>query len=481
MPILTLPLVLLAALATTPALAQPAPSPAAVEANLLPAVVIDTSALPPETTPPETWTLQARMAKWNVPGVSVAVIDDGKVVWARGYGVLAVGETAPVTPTTRFQAASISKPVAAVAALSLVQDGALSLDGDVNGALKSWKLPASDFTKGHPVTLRALLSHTGGTTVHGFPGYAQGAAVPTLVEVLSGTAPANTPAVVSEAAPGARWRYSGGGYEIVQLMIEEATGKPFAQVVQNRVLTPAGMDHSGYAAPAAGAFAKGHGLDGKLIPGGWHSYPEAAAAGLWTTPTDLARFGLALADAQRGRPGAILSPAMIKAMTTEVAGGYGLGPGVAGQGETLALSHGGANEGFRAFWVIHPATGDGVVVMTNSDAGAPVMMEIVRSVARVYGWPDYGQDRYTAVVLPAAVKAARAGVWTTTYEGQKLDFTLTWQGERLRATTPRDDFLFTAVGPDDMVAETGSKVTFAPAADGTLQLQAFGLVLTKED
>jgi CubicO group peptidase (beta-lactamase class C family) len=195
---LILPLLLAATLTAAPVLAQPGPSTKqqAVESHLLPAAVFDGKA--------ESWTIESRMAHWNVPGVSVAVIDDGKIVWAKGYGVLAAGDPAPVTPDTRFQAASISKPIAAAAALSLVQDGALTLDGDINAVLKRWKLPAGPFTAGRPVTLRHLLSHTGGLTVHGFAGYAQGAPVPTLVQVLAGAAPANSAAIVSEARPGER-------------------------------------------------------------------------------------------------------------------------------------------------------------------------------------------------------------------------------------------------------------------------------------
>lgn len=453
---------------------EPAPSlqQIAVETGLQPAAVFDGKA--------ETWSVEARMARWKVPGVSVAVVDDGKVVWARGYGVVAAGETKAVTPSTRFQAASISKPVAAAAALSLVQGGKLTLDGDVNAVLSSWKLPASAFTADRPLTLRDLLSHTGGTTVHGFPGYAEGAPVPTLLQVLEGATPANTRAVVSEARPGERWKYSGGGYQIVQQMIEDATGESFGQVVREQVLAPIGMTASGYRLTPPGSYALGHGVDGKPIPGGVHTYPEQAAAGLWTTPSDLARFGLALSAAYRGEVGGPLTPATVRTMLTPVNDDYGLGPGVSGQGEAFAVSHGGSNEGFRAFWVIHPMTGDGVVVMTNGEAGDRVMMEIVRAVATVYGWPDFAPAAYQSVALAPQVMAAREGGWSVDVDGQHIVFTIRRQDSRLAIETFRGTYVFTPVTATTMVsADTGAKASFETGADGKPVLKVFGLTLKK--
>lgn len=457
-------------LSVTTAHAQPAPSAQqrAVESGLRPAAVIDGKS--------ESWTIEERMARWKVPGVSVAVIDDGKIVWSRGYGVISADGKAPVTTGTRFQAASISKPVAAIAALALVQRGTLSLDTDVNATLKRWKLPASDFTRDKPVTLRALLSHTGGTTIHGFPGYAQGAAVPNNVQLLDGAPPANTKPVVSEARPGERWRYSGGGYQIAQQMIEDATGRPFADVVRDRVIVPAGMTMSGYALPAAGSFSHGHGSDGKPIAGGWHSYPEQAAAGLWTTPTDLAKFGLALAAAWRGEAGALLDPATAAAMATPVMGDYGLGPSVKGEGDALSFSHGGANEGFRAFWIIHPRTGDGVAVMTNSDSGGQVMMEIVRSVANAYGWPDFQPTAYKSVALAPDILASREGQWVGEAGGNRVTVTARRDGDRMILDALGDSFVLIPVSATEMISgENGVTASFAIGADGKPVLKMYGL------
>jgi CubicO group peptidase (beta-lactamase class C family) len=446
----------------------------AVESGLIPAAVFDGKA--------ESWTIEQRMARWKVPGVSVAVIDDGKIVWSRAYGVIDSDGKAPVTTATRFQAASISKPVAATAALALVQQGTLALDTDINTTLKSWKLPASAFTADQPVTLRALLSHTGGTTIHGFPGYAQGVPLATNIQVLNGTAPANTKAVVSEAKPGERWKYSGGGYQIVQQMIEDSTGRPFADVVRDRVLVPAGMTMSGYALPPAGSFAHGHRADGKPVVGGWHTYPEQAAAALWTTPTDLARFGLALAAAYRGEPGALLNPAIATAMATPVKNDFGLGPSVRGEGAAIAFSHGGANEGFRAFWVIHPRTGDGVAVMTNNDTGDKVMMEIVRAVAKTYGWSDFKPTQYKAVALAPDVLATREGKWVTEMDGDSIVVTVRRDGSGLVLESPLGTMTFTPTSPVEMVSpESGVNATFDTGADGKPVLKMYGLELRRAE
>lgn len=459
-----------AVLFAVPAIAQNAPSAQqrAVEAGLIPAAMIDGKM--------QSWTIEQRMARWKVPGVSVAVVDDGKIVWSRGYGVISADGKAPVTPETRFQAASISKPVAAIAALALVQQGRLSLDTDVNATLTAWKLPASDFTREKPVTLRALLSHTGGTTIHGFPGYAQGVPVATNVQVLNGTPPANTKAVVSEAKPGERWRYSGGGYQIAQQMIEDVTGRAFGDVVRDRVLVPAGMASSGYALPRAGSFAYGHGGDGKPIAGNWHSYPEGAAAGLWTTPTDLARFGLALARAWKGEAGAVLNPATAAAMATPVMGDYGLGPSVKGEGDAFAFSHGGANEGFRAFWIIHPRTGDGVTVMTNGNSGGQVMMEIVRSVAKAYGWPDFQPVAYKSVTLAPDVLAAREGQWIGEAGGDRVTVMARRDGGGMILEAMGASFAFVPTAPTEMISgENGMTASFVTGADGKPILKMYGL------
>src|SRR5262245_2270193 len=245
------------------------------------------------------------MQKRKIPGLSLAIVQEGKIVKARAYGVTEAGGSQPVTPATLFQAGSISKPVTAFGALVLVQRGKLDLDADVNLKLKTWKVPASDVARGKKVTLRRLLSHSAGLTVHGFPGYAVGEPVPSVVQILDGAKPANTDPIRVDLEPGTKFRYSGGGYTVAQQLILDVTGKPFPQTMRDLVLGPLGMSQSTYEQPLPRDKAEltptGHGGDRVRIDGRWHIYPEMAAAGLWTTPSDLARFAIGVQQAAAGK------------------------------------------------------------------------------------------------------------------------------------------------------------------------------------
>src|SRR3982751_1769554 len=264
--------------------------------------------------PPVQWALAERMKEHMVPGISIAVIEGGRISWARGVGVKEAGKSDSVTPGTLFQAASISKPVAATAMLRLVERGTLQLDTNVNKYLTSWKVPDNKFTATEKVTLRRIVSHTAGLTVHGFPGYDPSAPRPTVVQVLNGEKPANTEAVRVDTTPGTIERYSGGGTTIMQQLLVDVSGKPFPTLMQELVLGPVGMTSSTYEQPLpaarAGEAAHAPGGDGAVVPGGWHVYPEMAPAGLWTRPTDLLKWAIAITDARAGRSTALLSQAM---------------------------------------------------------------------------------------------------------------------------------------------------------------------------
>ncbi len=338
--------------------------------------------------------LVERMNDLDVPGVSIAVIHDGAVHWARGFGVAAIGGP-PVLPETRFQAGSISKPVSAVAALALAQAGKLDLDADVNLALKNWKIPANSYTDQARVTLRKLLNHSAGVTVHGFPGYAAGGPVPSLIDVLDGAPPANTAPIRVDTAPGKQFRYSGGGYTIMQQLLIDVTGRHFPDLLEEIVLKPFGMTHSGFlqplpASPAPTA-ATPYRSDRAPVPGGPHTYPELAAAGLWTTPTDVARFAVALQRAWSGRDTSVLSQSTTIQMLTPGLGDYGLGPVVRGAAPHRRFLHEGINDGFVNMMVAFE-NGDGAVIMTNGMRGWQLVREIMHGIAAEYGWPD-GQPK----------------------------------------------------------------------------------------
>ena len=329
------------------------------------------------------------MARNHVPAVSIAVVRGGEIGWARGYGVREAGGSDRVDDKTLFQAASISKPVTAAAALRMVEAGELSLDEDVNRGLRTWKVPGNDLTARRPVTLRELLSHTAGLTVHGFPGYGEAEVLPTLVQILNGVKPANTEPIRVDIEPGTKFRYSGGGYVVAQQLMMDVAATPFPELMRKLVLEPAGMTSSTFEQPLPKEWraqaAVGHRTDGKPVAGKWHVYPEMAAAGLWTTPTDLARFAIEIRRAYKGLSDRLLSQAMAKVMLTRQLDDYGLGFAVPSAG-VFRFQHGGGNEGYRCFLVLSVESGDGVAVMTNGDSGEVLFKAIIAAIGAAYGW-----------------------------------------------------------------------------------------------
>jgi CubicO group peptidase (beta-lactamase class C family) len=334
--------------------------------------------------------LTDRMRNLRIPAVSVAVFHNGRLEWLRAWGMADVEAGRRADPDTRFQAASISKPVAAAAALALVSRGRLSLDRNINDHLTRWKLPDNEFTAKQPVTLAHLLTHSAGVTVHGFRGYAKGEEVPTLLQLLDGTGPANSAPIRVDIPVGSTFRYAGGGYEIVQLAIEDETGKPFAQAVRDLVLEPFGMRRSTFVQPVPADVreraATGYRANGDPVAGHWHVYPELAAAGLWTTPEDLARFALELHRIATAKTEKVMSRELAQRMLQREFDRYGLGFVVSGDGSEARFSHSGGNAGFRCHIVAYRDTGSGVAIMTNSDNGGALMQDIVRAVGREYQW-----------------------------------------------------------------------------------------------
>ncbi|HET9482397.1 MAG TPA: serine hydrolase [Xanthomonadales bacterium] len=332
------------------------------------------------------------MEALRVPGVSVAVIDGYQIAWAKGYGVMVAGaRDAPVTNRTLFQAGSVSKPVAAIVVLSQVEKRSFDLDTDVNRYLRSWKLPKGDAANAGKVTLRDLLAHTAGITPGGFAGYERDAAVPTILQILEGQPPASNRAARRAAAPGSVVDYSGLGYTILQLALTDRLGKPFEDIVTASVFEPARMRNSTFEVVLPGELvaraAHGHRLGGEVIPGGWYVHPESAAAGLWTTPSDLALLWIELAKSKAGRSDRVLSRDTTRRMLSQHRDHMGLGF-VVRPGEAHGrFAHFGGNQGYRSHVEMFADTGQGVVVMTNSDAGHLLTALLARRVAQVYGWP----------------------------------------------------------------------------------------------
>jgi CubicO group peptidase (beta-lactamase class C family) len=378
-----------------------------VEHGLLPALLVHGEKLP-------VMSLRDEMKRRKVPGVSIAVIDRGTVVWARGYGLSEAGTTDSLTTETLFQAGSVSKPVAAMTALRLVQAGRVKLDDDVNQALRSWKIPPSDSAKDIAVTLRMLLTHSAGLTVHGFRGYASGDSIPSLVQVLDGVRPANSAPVRVDIRPGSRFRYSGGGYCIAQQLLMDLTGESYTQLAEKAVLGPLSMTHSTFEQPVEPVpgvrRATGHGPDGVAIAGKWHRHPELAAAGLWTTPSDLARLVLEVRESFHGASGRVLSPAMTRAMLTpQITATQGIGWRLAGRAASARFAHSGDTDGYVCAVVGYLTGEQGAVVMTNGVGGGDLVNEILCGIAHEYGWPNYLPAEKRVVAVPVAQLSRLAG------------------------------------------------------------------------
>lgn len=332
--------------------------------------------------------LSARMEYYNVPGVSIALVRHGKVEWVRAYGIANRENGRKVDINTLFQAGSISKPIAALAALQLFEKGLVRLDEDVNNYLQGWKIENNDLTKDEKVTLERILTHTAGLTVHGFPGYKQYEDLPEIEEVLNGKG--NTSKVKVNRIPGSNWKYSGGGYSIMEKVIEDVSDLPLEEYMKENILGPLGMDNSTFEQPLSEArhssASAAHNSRGKVVSGLWHNYPEQAAAGLWTTPNDLAKYCIEIHKILTGRKEGILKKETIELMLTKHERQWGLGPRLDKEGDSLLFGHGGNNKGFANNYISFAYLGNSLIIMTNGDNGGDLIDEIQKSIFTAYQW-----------------------------------------------------------------------------------------------
>jgi CubicO group peptidase (beta-lactamase class C family) len=377
-----------------------------IENGLLAAVQIEGEAL-------TTYTLEERMEFFNVPGISIAVVKDGQLHWAKGYGIANTETGTRVDANTMFQAGSISKPLAALAALKLVEMGKVDLNTDVNDYLIGWKVPDSEFSAKEKVTLRRLLTHTAGTTVHGFPGYMEKDSFPSINDVLNGKG--NTDEIIVDTTPGSNWRYSGGGYTIMEKVVEDISGMPLDQFAIKEIFEPVGMENSTYEQPLSSKYhsqaSAAYDGDGTIIEGYWHNYPEQAAAGLWTTPSDLAKYCMEIQNIRAGKEDGVLSRKLVDSMLTKHQNDWGLGPMLQKEGDSLLFGHGGKNAGFTNNFFAFAQQGNAAIVMTNADQGGDLIGELFRAISKEYKW---GVSEYTvvkAIELPADQINSFAGAY----------------------------------------------------------------------
>jgi CubicO group peptidase (beta-lactamase class C family) len=364
------------------------------------------------------------MRLYKVPGLSLAIIDDYKIICAKSYGITESEGAVKVSPRTLFLAGSVSKVPAAVGALSLVERGLLSLDEDVNLKLKGWKVPENEFTSDQKVTLRRILSHTSGLSVHYFPGYFTDQPLPTLPQILDGEKPANTGPVRVTYVAGTSWHYSGGGVLVEQHLMTDVTHTSFPRLMRETVFSKIGMEDSFYEQPLperlAARAATGTYASGKSVRGRWHIYPEMAAAGLWTTPTDLAKLAIEVALAKQGRSNRVLSQSMTRQMlqpqiyqVAEVALGnkqhvdhMGLGFFLGDDKRPDLFGHIGDDEGFQAMFYMFGDSGQGAVVMANSEHGILLGDYLMQRIATEFHWKEFFSADRPRVGPPATLLLA---------------------------------------------------------------------------
>lgn len=421
--------------------------------------------------------LGARMAAQHVPGLSVAVIRGGRVDWAAAYGVRAAGEAA-VSCRTLFQAGSLAKPVTVLAALRLADAGRLDWDRDVDVLLRSVKLPAGQQSAAHPVTLRNLFSHTAGITPGGYAGYAQGGPVPSLAAIVVGAAGVNSPKVEVLDTPGANLRYSGGGYTLAQIALQDTQGLAFESLMQRWLFKPVGLRTATFALQAPGAdVAQGHADGGALVPGGWLHLPESAAAGLWANAGDL---GVLLAEVWKGHEGrsAVFRQASLRALLeAPPVHGHVYGFRLVGDGAEQFLVHYGGTTGYNAGMVLNLRTGDGAVYLANGDGGRGLGHEVLVALSRVYGWPQFRETRVRRAPVDAAAVEGLGGRYAFGATGPRVvveraqtELTLVFPNGDRYALTP-----IAAPEPLQFIhAASGVRAGFQRAADGAVTLQLYG-------
>jgi CubicO group peptidase (beta-lactamase class C family) len=360
----------------------------------------------------ERLSLKKRMKFYGIPGLSLAVMDRGRLEWSKVYGIKDSRGQDAVTKDTVFQAGALSQPMAASASLRLVDRGNVGLDSDISGILRDWNFP-----KSVRITLRDLLSNNAGLHPQEFPGYPRNAPLPDIISLLDGREPAANRPVFEDWKPG-EFRFSEAGYLVVQKLLADVEEKPFPEVMKEVIFNPLGLESCSFSIPPTespvGKEASGHILSGDPVAGKWFNYPESGIKGLWTTAVDYASFLIRLVEDAKGESPRILTPASARLMFTPQFGNFGFGFFLEGGGKDLCFSRRGETKGYSSFAVVYPGLGQGVVILTNSDNGRYLADEIVRAVSEVYRWPGYKSVEKTVYKLDRAIMDQYAGSYEIT-------------------------------------------------------------------
>ncbi|MFC2160951.1 serine hydrolase domain-containing protein [Acidobacteriota bacterium] len=370
---------------------------------------------------PEKMKLSERMAYYKVPGVSISVIDNFKIEWAKGYGVTQTNSQNPVTFETIFQATSISQAVTASGVLALASQRKMGLDININDFLQSWKIPDNQFTQKDKVTIRRLLSRNSGLVPLEYEGVESIEDKGSLQQILNGEKTENPPVYIANI-PGTELEFSEAGYAILENLIQDITEQSFSDFMTEVILNPLKMDQSSFASllpePLYVDAACGHDREGFPVKGKGFIYPVTAASGLWTTPSDLATFSIALMSSALGNSQSVFEPELARSMLSIHVGNQGLGFFIADEGDNLHFYIRGKNKGFSCFLVVYPVKGQGVVIMTNSENGEYLIDEILRAVSEAYKWPHFLPDIKKYLRLDPSIYQLYEGLYQVNPEYQ---------------------------------------------------------------
>ena len=440
-----------------------------VERGMLPNVVFVGESKPAS--------VETRMTRYQVPAMSVAVIHDGKLDWSATWGKLqADGPRADCS--SLFQAASLSKPVALFAALRMEQERVIDFDLNIETYLTSYRLPAGQQTDAHPVTFGNVFAHTSGITPGGYAGYAQGQPIPSDQQIVRAEAPANSRKVEVLTAPGISLAYSGGGYTVAEIALQDLLHKPFERIMHEWLLAPVGMLEANFTQPLPAASrpyaARGHLADGSAVPGGWNNHPEQAAAGLWATASDMAVFLIEIGKGYRGES-KVFAQASIRKLLAKPIDGHAYGFRLIGEGDRTFITHYGGNVGYRAGMTLNLSTGDGAVFMTNSDNGSDLGREFLAAVSRVYNWPMFREVQVTRATQPVDVLRSLAGRYV--FAKQNSQVSVIYENNALTLVFPNGDrYAMTPIqgAPREFIhPETAVRASFeGEGAD--LRIQLYG-------
>lgn len=355
------------------------------------------------------------MEEDKIAGVSIALFDAGKIAWQKAYGYANLEDSIKVTPNTVFNGASLSKPVTALAALNLVEEGVLNLNEDVNNYLEDWKVPENKFTEIEKVTLGRLIGHTAGFERYVQSSFLPNEELPTIEQMLAGDNPSVDPPVSIVYVPGEKQVYSNPGYSVIEKLLEDVTNKDFNEVISERIFEPSDMTHSSFQQPVPKQLREqmATGYSNELEPYPYKLFPFKAAGGIWTTPTDLARFLITLLEDHHLGTNVILSKRMTDSIFTKTPKRLGFGKIYNDNSQDILFEHWGSNSGFTCYMVASLKNKQGIVVMTNSDNGTSFLSYIARAVAIEYNW-DFLQPK---VFEPIAMEELELNKFTGKFKG----------------------------------------------------------------